>query len=89
VGGMLTLSALVVGLTLMRRGFSAQAEARAILNDAAEAGGEGEPEPEDEEDAVRNNGPSGGVLVVVSLGLAVSLAFVLAALLIVAKPLWF
>ncbi len=87
VGGMLTLSALVVGLTLMRRGFSAQAEARAILDEAAAVGGEGE--PDEDEDAARNNGPSRGVLVVISLGLAVSLAFVLAALLIVAKPLWF
>jgi hypothetical protein len=87
VGGMLMLSALVVGLTLMRRGFSAQAEARAILDEAATAGAEGEAEPE--QDAARNNGPSRGVLVVVALGLAVSLAFVLAALLIVAKPLWF
>lgn len=78
VGGMLTLSALVVGLTLMRRGFSAQAEAQAILQEAAEETGE-----------AGNNGPSYGVLVVVCMGLAVGLAFVLAALLIVAKPLWF
>jgi hypothetical protein len=78
VGGMLTLSALVVGLTLMRRGFSAQAEARAILDSAADELGES-----------RNSEPSRGVLVVICLGLAVSLAFVLAALLIVAKPLWF
>jgi hypothetical protein len=78
VGGMLTLSALVVGWGLLRRGFSAEAEARAILEEAAEETGE-----------ARNNEPHSGVLVVVCLGLAVSLAFVLAALLIVAKPLWF
>lgn len=105
VGGMLTLSALVVGLTLMRRGFSAEAEARAILDEAESevraslpTPGEGEgaargsreqPENDEENIPTRNSGPSRGVLVVVCFGLAVGLAFVLAALLIVAKPLWF
>jgi hypothetical protein len=91
---MLTLSALVVGLTLMRRGFSAQAEAEAILDEAESEVRASLPTPDEEagdaeNDPLRNSGPSRGVLVVVCFGLAVSLAFVLAALLIVAKPLWF
>jgi hypothetical protein len=87
---MLTLSALVVGLTLMRRGFSAEAEARAILEEAElEARGSESDQDDEEAGEARNNGPSYGVLVVVCTGLAVGLAFVLAALLIVAKPLWF
>jgi hypothetical protein len=100
VGGMLTLSALVVGLTLMRRGFSAEAEARAILGEArdsvqeqdeeaAQMRGSADAQNGDEADELRNNAPATGVLVVVCLALAVGLAFVLAALLIVAKPLWF
>lgn len=76
VAGLLALSALVVGMTLMRRGLRADAEARAILDEAErEVGAAGEPRP--------------GTLFVVWLVLLVALAFLASALLIVAKPLWF
>lgn len=78
VGAVLVLSALVVGLTLMRRGLRAQHEADAILN-------EGERETGQE----RNRAADSSVVFVVSLVLVVCLAFLAAALLIVAKPLWF
>jgi hypothetical protein len=78
VGAVLTLSALVVGMTLMRRGLSAQREAEAILD-----------EGERESGSERNRAEHSSVAFVVSLVLVVSLAFLAAALLIIAKPLWF
>jgi hypothetical protein len=79
VGALLALSALVVGMTLMRRGLRADAEARAILDEAEREAGVAE--------EVRE--PRPGTLFVVWLVLLVALAFLAGALLIVAKPLWF
>jgi hypothetical protein len=89
VSGVLVVCALGVGLTLMRRGLGAQAEAEGILAEAwAEAEGSS-PAGDEEPVEARNNGHAPGVYFVVCLVLAVALAFLLAALLIVAKPLWF
>jgi hypothetical protein len=83
LGALLALSALVVGMTLMRRGLRADAEARAILDEAEREAGVAEElrGPHDE--------PRRGTLFVVCLVLLVALAFLAGALLIVAKPLWF
>jgi hypothetical protein len=83
VGALLALSALVVGMTLMRSGLRADAEARAILDEAEREAGVAEElrGPRDE--------PRPGTLFVVWLVLLVALAFLAGALLIVAKPLWF
>lgn len=78
VGGVLVASALIVGMTLMRRGLAAHSEAQQILAEAAQEAGQG-----------RNIKRASGVYFVVWLVLAVGLAFLVAALLIVAKPLWF
>lgn len=101
---LLLVCSVVVGWTLMRSGLHAQDEADALLVEAREAAREhdqeaGEPNEQaswasDEPDLeqsheVRNKAHRSGVYLVVCLVLAVSLAFVLAALLIVAKPLWF
>jgi hypothetical protein len=83
VGALLVLSALIVGMTLMRRGLRADAEARAILDEAEREAGDAPDLP-----APRHE-PGPGTLFVVWLVLLVGLAFVAAALLIVAKPLWF
>lgn len=78
VAGVLALSAVIVGLTLMRRGLTAQREAEAILR-----------EGEQETGVERNTDTSSSVVFVVCLVLVVCLAFLTGALLIVAKPLWF
>lgn len=78
VGGLLALSALAVSMSLMRRGLSAQREAEGILREAFQGDAE-----------ERNRKPRWGVYYIVFFVFAVGLAFLLAALLIVAKPLWF
>ncbi len=85
VGAVLALSALVVGMTLMRRGLRADAEATAILDQAEREAGV---DPGLDATDGRQE-PRAGTLFVVCLVLVVALAFLAAALLIVAKPLWF
>jgi hypothetical protein len=77
VGAMLVLSALVVGGTLLRRGLKASQEAGKILHEGRD---------------VRDRTDGGQLrdrIRVVLWVLAVGMAFLAAALLIVAKPLWF
>lgn len=82
VAGVLALSALLVGGTLLLRGLSAQREADAILEPGFdEEGGE--------QSAPRKATRLGNVLLVVSLVLVVCVGFLAAALLVLAKPLWF
>lgn len=75
VAGVLVLAALLVGVSLMRQGLTAADQASAILEQAREPG----------EAGARDDTRIGVILFV----LAVALAFLAAALLIVAKPLWF
>jgi hypothetical protein len=77
VGAVLLLAAFVVGATLLRRGLSATDEASAILEQEAEAG------------QAPHGALRGDRVQVVVLVTAVCMAFLAAALLIVAKPLWF
>ncbi|MFT3923040.1 MAG: hypothetical protein QM778_10935 [Myxococcales bacterium] len=80
VAAVLVLAAIVVAISLMRRGLSATEEARAILDQARGIGETGE---------VSSETSQGSRLGVILLVLAVVLAFLAGALLIVAKPLWF
>lgn len=80
VAGALVLSALVIGLSIGRRGLSAAEQASAILDDARSDGGDPVP--------VRGS-PLGERLRVLALVLAVAAAFLAGALLIAAKALWF
>ncbi|HEX6244502.1 MAG TPA: hypothetical protein VFZ61_26470 [Polyangiales bacterium] len=89
VSALLLVCALGVGMTLARRGLGAQTEAMAILAEAMAEADESEAPDAGKVDLRRNRGASRGVYFVLCLALAVGLAFVLAALLIVAKPLWF
>jgi hypothetical protein len=78
VSALLVLAALIVGVSLMRRGFHATDEAEEILVEAAR---QLPPEPREV--------PHGERLRVVALVLSVVLAFFAAALLIASKSLWF
>jgi hypothetical protein len=78
VSSLLVLAALFVGVSLMRRGIHASAEASAIL---AEAAGETSGE--------QGDSPRWDTLKVIALALSVVLAFLAAALLIASKSLWF
>jgi len=78
VAGALVLSALVIGLSIARRGLSAADEAQRILDEVRD---DSEHAPPAERLRART-----GVLLLV---LAVAAAFLAGALLIVAKPLWF
>jgi hypothetical protein len=89
VSGLLLLCALGVGVTLARRGLGAQTEAAAILAEAAAEADDEAPRDLLTDGRERPERTSRGVYFVLCLALAVGLAFVLAALLIVAKPLWF
>jgi len=78
VAGALVLSALVIGLSIARRGLSATDEAEAILHEARDGRVEASAR-----ELLRAR------TAVVLLVLAVAAAFLAGALLIVAKPLWF
>jgi len=100
VAGALVLSAGVIGLSIARRGLLAADEAEVILEQARGDAGrsrmgrsdldevEGAPGP-DEGRVARPRDLLGARLRVVLLALAVAAAFLAAALLIAAKPLWF
>lgn len=82
VAGALVLSALVIGLSIARRGLSATDEAEAILHAAS---GDERLDRTHAQARERVRARVGVVLLV----LAVAAAFLAGALLIVAKPLWF
>jgi hypothetical protein len=77
VSAWLVVAALIVGVSLMRRGLSASDEASSILAEAE--GGAGRPARADRGERLR----------VITLALLVVLAFLAAALLVAAKSLWF
>ena len=77
VAGCLVLAALIVGVSLMRRGLHASEEASSILAEAS--GPEGRPARADRGERLR----------VITLALLVVLAFLTGALLIASKSLWF
>jgi hypothetical protein len=82
VAGALALSAVVLALSIARRGIAAADEAQSILDLARSEG-------ENEASSPRPGEVLGARLRVLLLALAVAAAFLAAALLIAAKPLWF